>query len=129
MTNHARVGGILTIVAGAFGVLGLFWALLMVLMMRLMFSTPDFYYGEPFPTDFFTFMMIFYSIMGLFVALIGVLGIVGGVFALKKKRWGMALAGAIAGSITFLPCGVPAIIFVVLAKPEFSAKKPRPRRR
>ncbi len=81
------------------------------------------------PSEFLTIMTIFYAIIGLFFVLIGVLGIVGGVFALKKKRWGVALAGAIAGTVTFFPCGIPAIIFVVLAKPEFSAKKPARRRR
>ena len=65
-------------------------------------------------------MTVFYSAIGLFYALVGVLGIVGGVFALKKNRWSLALAGAIAGTVTFFPCGIPAIIFVTLAKQEFS---------
>jgi len=130
MTNHARVGGILTIVSGAFGVLGAFCMLFAILLVRLLFSMPDVSYGFPFPADFFiTFMTIYYSAFGIFYLLVGALGVVGGVFALKKKRWGVALAGAIAGSFTFFPCGIPAIIFVVLAKPEFSAKKPRRRRK
>jgi hypothetical protein len=49
-----------------------------------------------------------------------VLAIVGGAFALKKRHWPLALAGAIAGTITFFPCGIPAIIFVSLGKEEFS---------
>ena len=66
-------------------------------------------------------MVVFYAAIGLLFALVGVLGIVGGIFAIKKKRWGLALAGAIAGTVTFFPCGIPAIIFVTLGKPEFSA--------
>ena len=130
MPNNARIGGILAIVAGAFGVLGLFWMLLMVFMMRFMFSEAFFPPGAAPPAEFFPIMMVFYSLWGICLALIGALGVVGGVFALKKRRWGLALAGAIAGGVTFFPCGIPAIIFVVLAKPESSNKKPaRPRRR
>ena len=129
MSNNAKVGGILTIIAGAFGVLGSFWVVFAILMMRFMFSMPDFYYGAPFPAEFFTIMTVFYSIWGICLALVGALGVVGGVFALKKRRWGLALAGAIAGGIAFLPCGIPAIIFVTMAKPEFSDKKPTRRRR
>jgi uncharacterized membrane protein HdeD (DUF308 family) len=74
-------------------------------------------------------LTIFYSIIGILFVLVGILGIVGGVFALRKKNWGVALAGAIAGCVTFFPCGIPAIIFVTLAKPEFSARRPARRRR
>ena len=129
MPNNARIGGILAIVAGAVGVLGSFWVFFAILMMRFMFSMPDFYYGAPFPTEFFTLITVSYSIWGICLALVGALGVVGGVFALKKRRWGLALAGAIAGGITFFPCGIPAIIFVTMAKPEFSDKKLSRRRR
>ncbi len=130
MTNNARVGGILTIVSGAFGVLWFVWTLFAILMMRFIFSMPSTPFGSPFPAEFFTLMTIFYSAFGIFFLLIGVLSAVGGIFALKKKHWGVALAGAIAGSVNFFLCGVPAIIFVTLAKPEFSAKKlSRPRRK
>ena len=54
-------------------------------------------------------------------ALGAVLGIIGGVYALQRKYWGLALAGAIAGSISFFPCGIVAIIFTAMAKPEFDA--------
>jgi hypothetical protein len=127
MPNNARVGGILTIIAGAFGVLGLFWMLFAILIIRFAFSEA---LGSAPPAEFLTMMTILYSIWGICLALVGALGVVGGVFALKKRRWGLALAGAIAGGVTFFPCGIPAIIFVTLAKPEFSDKKPtRPRRK
>ncbi len=130
MTNNARLGGILTIVSGAFGIFSFACALFIILMMRFLFSMASTPFGSPFPDEFFiTLMTIFYSAFGIFYLLAGALGIVGGIFALKKKHWRVALAGAIAGSFTFLLCGVPAIIFVTLAKPEFSARKPARRRR
>ena len=123
MPNNAKVAGILTIISGAFGVLWLVWAVFAILMFRFMFSTPFTPFRSPVPSGFLTLITIFYAVFGLFFVLVGVLGIVGGVFALNKKNWGLALAGAIAGTVTFFPCGIPAIIYITMAKPEFSAPK------
>jgi hypothetical protein len=61
------------------------------------------------------------------VIAIGIVAIVGGVFALKRKRWGLALAGSICAFFSFffipvflnVPLGIAAIILVVLGKGEF----------
>jgi len=123
MGNNAKVGGILSIVSGGFGVLGLAWMVLWIWMFNFLITMPQSYGPmEPeFPQEMFYIMMIIYGGMGLTMALIGALGIVGGVYAIKKKHWGLALAGAIAGTVTFFPCGIPAIIFVCLGKEEFTA--------
>jgi hypothetical protein len=126
MTHNAKVGGILSIISGAFGVLYLLWMVFGILMFRAMFSDPHFMDGSgslP-PSEFFTFMTIFYSAIGLFFTLVGVLAIVGGAFALKRKHWGLALAGAIAGTVVFFPCGIPAIIYAAMSKPEFAKTAP-----
>jgi hypothetical protein len=123
MSSNAKAGGILTIVSGALGVFGLVGALFLIFIFRFLYNetyTPYAPYGSGPPAEFFTFITIFYAAWGLIFALIGALAVVGGISALKKKRWGLALAGSIAGTITFFPCGIPAIIFVKLAKPEFS---------
>jgi hypothetical protein len=123
--NNAKIAGILTIVSGAFGVLWFVWAVFVILMIISMFTEPYSYSGPRFPPELFPIIIItfYYSVLGLFYVLVGILGIVGGVFALKKKNWGLALAGAIAGTVTFFPCGIPAIIYVTMAKPEFSTPK------
>jgi len=126
MGNNAKVGGILSIVSGGFGVLigcayaGFIW------LFNFMLTMPQTQYPmtPEFPQEMFLFMAIIYGGIGLILILIGVLGIVGGVFALKKKHWAMALAGAIAATITFFPCGIPAIIFVCLGKEEFTTGEP-----
>jgi hypothetical protein len=129
MRNNARTGGILTIISGAFGILLSLWMVFAALMMRIVLSAPSYSYGYSLPAGLINLMMVFYFALGLFFFLVSVLGIVGGVFALKRRYWGVALAGAIAGNITFSLCGIPALIFVTLAKPEFSARKPARRRR
>lgn len=125
MTNHAKVGGILTIIAGSFCVFQILMILLAIFMFQFMFRDPSFFPrtapDTEFPAMFANMMTIVYGAWGLLSALTGALAIVGGIFALKRKYWGLTLAGAIASTFTFFPCGIPAIIFISLAKPEFPA--------
>ncbi|MFC2018980.1 hypothetical protein ACFLU4_03380 [Chloroflexota bacterium] len=55
---------------------------------------------------------------GWFVALLGVVAIIGGVYAIKRRLWGFALAGAICSLVAFF-LGIPAIILIALSKAEF----------
>ena len=50
---------------------------------------------------------------------IGVVAIAGGVCALLKKAWGMALAGAILAVPCVVPLGILAILWVYQSKKEF----------
>ena len=54
---------------------------------------------------------------GAFVAS-GIIAVVGGVCAIKRKMWRLALAGAICSLVAF-PLGIPAIILVALSRGEF----------
>jgi hypothetical protein len=124
--DKGLIGGILSIASGVIGVLyGIFIAVLIPFFLNFMTTSPYTPGMGPLPRDFFTMMVIIYSVMGGAIALVGILGIVGGVLALKRKVWGLALAGAVAGAITFFPCGIAAVILVSLGKPEF-ANTPRP---
>ena len=121
MQNNAKIGGILSIVSGAFGAFHLVMAILGSYMIRYMFSGPQFSYRSPTPPpEFLNIMSAFYVAWGVFFMLVGIFAIVSGVFALKRRHWGLALAGAIAGTVTFFPCGIPAIIYVSMAKAEFT---------
>ncbi len=73
------------------------------------------------------------DLRGILVALIatvitiGIVAVVGGIFALKRKRWGLALAGSICAIFSFVlipvlvnvPLAIAAIVLVVLGKGEF----------
>ena len=81
MQNNAKVGGILSIISGAFGVLWLAWAVLGIVFMAFMVSDSfwyngDYYNGHSSPDSIFTLMMVVYGIMGGIAMLLGVLGIV-----------------------------------------------------
>jgi len=55
----------------------------------------------------------------------GIIAVMGGVFALKRKRWRLALAGCICAFFSFFlfflnaPLAIAAIVLVVLGKGEF----------
>ena len=50
---------------------------------------------------------------------LGIVAIAGGVFALRRKIWGVALAGAILAIPCIAPLGVLAIIWVYQSRKEF----------
>ena len=52
------------------------------------------------------------------IAWIG-LALMGGIFALQRKRWNLALAGAIVAILPFSLSGMAAIVLIILSKNEF----------
>jgi len=65
---------------------------------------------------------IFLTAIAVPLIILGVVAIVGGVYALKRKRWGLALAGAICALLCNTLMGILAIIFVSMGKGEFEGK-------
>ena len=66
------------------------------------------------------FWMPWFSAIGAPIIVLGIIAIVGGSYALKRRAWGLALAGSICALLppgTIL--GILAIIFVSLGKGEF----------
>ncbi len=62
-------------------------------------------------------------VLGLLIVLIGYLpmglSFVGGIYALKRKHWGLALAGSIC-SVLFPFLGIPAVVLLIMRKGEFN---------
>ena len=57
--------------------------------------------------------------LAVFGFVAGLVAVFGGVAALNRRRWSLAVAGAIAAIFGFFPVGIAAVIFTVLAEPEF----------
>jgi hypothetical protein len=53
------------------------------------------------------------------LAIIGILAIVGGIYALQRRRFGLAVTGSIAAFLPFSLLGLASIILVALSKDEF----------
>lgn len=54
--------------------------------------------------------------------ILGIVAILGGVYALERRKWGLAFAGSICSLFCVFFLGIPAIIFVAMAKDEFEPK-------
>ena len=105
------IGGILAIVSGGFkllGFLGLFAASL-VFPITTATILPTCGVGE------LTILLIII----IPLAILGILAIVGGIYALQRKKWGLALAGSIAAFLPWSFLGLASIILIALSKNEF----------
>ena len=59
-------------------------------------------------------------IVAVYLAAVGVLSLLGGISALKRERWGLALAGSIAAIVGgWSALGVVALIFIAISRDEF----------
>ena len=110
-TNKPTVAGILAIIAGVLGLIG-------AVSMFIGFGVTSGALGIP--TGYIP-GFVPGLVLGLAIpsTLIAVLALVGGIYALQRKIWGLALAGSIAAILAFLPLGIPAVIFTAQSKDEF----------
>jgi len=129
-------GGILSIVGGAFEASGGAVLVGLTIATRELLTRVSPY---PYPG------IIWPISAGVFIFAMGIVAIIGGVSAMRGKKFGLSLAGAIccalpsvingimnifglslAGFIWVLPgliLGIPAIIFISLSKKEFEVEK------
>ncbi len=98
--------GILDIISGAFALIGTFGLIIGGSITGIVPEVPGFVPA---------------LLLGLAVplAVVGILAIVGGVYALKRVKWGWALTGSIVALFPSWPLGIAAIVFTILAKNEF----------
>jgi uncharacterized membrane protein len=108
-------GGILSLITGLLSSIG---GTLVILILSLIFAMPDLFgYGSGsgnFPV--FIFWVAFLPYLA-----ISIMAIIGGIYSIKRRRWGLALAGAICAILTMWAwaIGVAAVVFVALARNEF----------
>ena len=101
------VAGILDIVAGSLDVILAIALIFVGVLMRFVPDVPPFLWP------------LFMGLAGPF-AIVGILAFVGGIYALQRKIWGLALAGSIAAFFTpSWVLGIAAIVFTALSKNEF----------
>jgi len=114
-------GGILSILVGAFEITT---AAMMVALVQLNFSIS---FLPPRLLDFLglkpgfempamsTWLIIVVGVL----AVTGIIAVVGGISAIKRRRFGLSLAGAICAFLPVNTLGLLALIFVSLGKREF----------
>jgi hypothetical protein len=106
-------GGILSIVAGAFEMT--FGAVVTALTMSGVI--PGVFHRGRFDIH----IMPSFTYLGVPLLVLGIIAIVGGISALRRKGFGLSLAGAICAlpSPILVILGILAVIFVALGKREF----------
>ncbi len=97
--------GILSIVSGVFGLIG-------AIVIGVAGGTMAGLEGIPGISTIF-------AAIAIPLIILAIIAIVGGIYALKRRIWGLALAGTICSLLCVWILGIPAIIFVILGKGEF----------
>jgi hypothetical protein len=109
--------GILNIISGAirgFGIIGLIIAISLIDAGHYFGAVPP--SDAPFVLSVVNTVLVFALIISVVLT---VLPIVGGVFALQRRRWEWALAGSVAAIIGVFPLGILSTVFVAMGKEEF----------
>ena len=117
-TWQPKLAGILNIVSGS---LRVFSVIVLILLITAV-DTWQFLVATIPPEELsFVVPMLNTILILVLVASIfeTVFPIVGGIFALQRKKWGWALAGSIVAIFGVLPLGIASTIFVAIAKDEF----------
>jgi hypothetical protein len=114
-TSKATVAGVCDIIAGIAGLIGGIPLVMLAIVGSGVLGTlprPEFHILHLIPLALFLPLALM-----CFVA--GAVAVMGGIAALKRSRWGLALAGSIAAIFGFFPVGIAAVVFTILAEPEF----------
>lgn len=110
-TRKPVIGGILTILSGLLGIVG-------IISYSIGFGEPGSGIGKGDMPPFVPSIIFGMSIPAIIIA---VFSVVGGIFALLRKRWRWSLAGSIAASLSLIILGIPAIVLIALYKDEFDS--------
>jgi hypothetical protein len=104
--------GILDIIAGSFGLIGG----VILLILGAVGSSIMAYFAPQLPP---AAAVVVFSSIGVPLLIVGILAIVGGIYALQRKIWGLALAASIAAFFPSWVLGLTAIVLTALSKDEF----------
>lgn len=119
-TWKPMVAGILDIVGGALSILGS-----IAVLIGIMFFIPVATSVGPGPVPDMCRWLIpgvsetILVIAAVLLLIVGILPIIGGIYALQRKKWGLALAGSIVAIFGSSVMGILATIFIAMAKDEF----------
>jgi hypothetical protein len=112
------VAGILNIITGVFGLLG--FLSVIIAIVAISSGGPVFwrFTQEVFPFGINLAQAILVMV-AIFLAIVAILPLLGGIYGIQRKKWGLALTGSIAAIFGSFILGILATIFTAIAKDEF----------
>jgi hypothetical protein len=118
-TWKATTAGILSIISGCLsGLVSI--GLIIVICAFGSFSPMIMDFLQPEDAPFIMAILLPIMVVVLILSVVStVFPIIGGVYALQRRRWGWALAGSIIAIFRTFVLGILSIIFVAMAKDEF----------
>jgi hypothetical protein len=117
-TWKPQVAGVLSIVSGVVGLIG---------CLGILIAIASFGSIEHFTGEWYTYWQPINVVSILWtieipVLICSTLALIGGIFAVQRKFWGMALAGSIAAFLPLWPVGLASVILTSLSRDEFGAE-------
>ena len=58
-------------------------------------------------------------VLAILLAVSSALPLIGGIYALQRKSWGLALAGSIVAILSLVPLGIVSTVLIALSRDEF----------
>ena len=111
-TWKPTAAGVLNVIAGVFGFVGG--------LVLVVFGSASGTFLHYFEFGMFQWVPVTLILAtGIPLLILGILALIGGIYALRRKVWGLALAGSIATVLFSQLLGILAIIFVALSEEEF----------
>ena len=115
-----KAAGVLNIISGATHLLGAVFVLIFGwlgdgvfnILWYGMVGTPLTPLTQPLPQEI-------QGTVAIPVLILGIIAVLGGIYSIKRKAWGLALAGSISGTLLTWFLGIPAIILTIISKKEF----------
>lgn len=111
------MAGILDIIAGAIGMVG---GLYFVVLSQLFRSMHEILRLDPAIIQRTEQIISSIIAVPFMLVFIGIVSIIGGVYALQRRIWIFALAGSVSACIVFPFFGLPSIIITAFARDEFN---------
>ena len=117
LTWKPIMAGILDIVSGAIGMVGGVYFVVLSTVFRAIHTLSGM---DPTVIEQTEQIISRLFAVPFVLVFIGIISIIGGVYALQRRIWVFALAGAIGSCIVFPLFGIPSIIITGLAQEEFN---------
>lgn len=121
-TSKPTVAGVLSIVAGVLSIMGALGVLVGILFFLPIAtaaaeSGPVPELGRWLSPGVWEALLV---IAVVYFLIVGILPIIGGIYAVQRRKWGLALTGTIAAIFGSTILGILALIFTILSRDEFA---------